>query len=461
MVRLSHSVFQLGCRDVHAGRLFEADRTLSEGRTLNAFERAQWDRPVINVPCHGPPCESCGSPAAHSNSVLIAVDGACRGNGRPDATAACAVFFSEESPYNETHVLSEDRSTPATSQRAELMGGIKALEASRRLAADPEEAGLENLQQIVIKADSMYLVRSATEWIEKWKARGWTNAKGTPVVNQDLFQLLEDRIQALEDMDIVVQFLHVPRGQNREADAAANRALYESALQTRLTNPRTGRGSLSTIGTCEQPGKDNTRLAIDVLSLDDLPWFEDMYGSLLDALDGYAHVRRVSTARAALERLTSVVSKPAAILVVDAGITQKEGLGVMEKLAKYVTDGGTAIFCCSFSSFVRFSDLNDLFYSNFGLSWKAGSYTRSTVRINPAATETLPSDRRLVVTCSQKALHLSGVGYNSALYLSDDFGCRGQTSAAWVKIGRGSVGYVGDVNAEEEMNGVMLAMCGL
>ncbi|KAH7042238.1 ribonuclease H-like domain-containing protein [Macrophomina phaseolina] len=434
MVRLSHSVFQLGCRDVNAGRVFEADRALSEGCTLNAFERAQWDRPVINAPCHGPLCGSCGSPAAHSDSVLIAVDGACRGNGRPDATAACAVFFSQESPYNETHVLSGDGSTPTTSQRAELMGGIKALEVGRRLADDPEEAGLEHLQQIVIKADSMYLVRSATEWIEKWKVRGWTNAKGTPVVNQDLFQLLEDRIQALEHMDIVVQFLHVPRGQNREADAAANRVLNELALRTRLTTPRAGRGLLITpnftIETCEQLGEDDARPTIDVLSLGALPWFEEMYGSLLDALDDCAHIRRVSTARAALESLTTVATKPAAILVVDAGIAQKGGLDIMNKLAEYVADGGTAIFCCAFSSFVRPSDLNSLFQASFGLSWKAGSYT-------------------------------SGVGYDSALYLSDDFGCRNQTSAAWVRVGRGSVGYVGDVNGEEETDGVILAMCGL
>ncbi|EKG09426.1 hypothetical protein MPH_13539 [Macrophomina phaseolina MS6] len=345
------------------------------------------------------------------------------------------------------------------------MGGIKALEVGRRLADDPEEAGLEHLQQIVIKADSMYLVRSATEWIEKWKVRGWTNAKGTPVVNQDLFQLLEDRIQALEHMDIVVQFLHVPRGQNREADAAANRVLNELALRTRLTTPRAGRGLLITpnftIETCEQLGEDDARPTIDVLSLGALPWFEEMYGSLLDALDDCAHIRRVSTARAALESLTTVATKPAAILVVDAGIAQKGGLDVMNKLAEYVADGGTAIFCCAFSSFVRPSDLNSLFQASFGLSWKAGSYTRSTLRINPAAIEALPSERRLSSTCSQKALHLSGVGYDSALYLSDDFGCRNQTSAAWVRVGRGSVGYVGDVNGEEETDGVILAMCGL
>ncbi|KAH7044082.1 ribonuclease H-like domain-containing protein, partial [Macrophomina phaseolina] len=225
MGRLSHSVFQIGCSNIKVGRVFEADPALREAAILDAFERAQWDRPVINAPCYGPPCRDCGSPAAHANSVLIAVDGACRRNGRSDAIAACAVFFSKESPYNEAHVLAGDGSTPATSQRAELMGAIKGLEAASRLVDHPEEAGLERPQQIVIKTDSAYLVHGAAEWIAKWTVRGWKTAKGTPVANQDLFQRLEDRIQALEHMDIVVQFLRVPRRQNREADAAANRAL--------------------------------------------------------------------------------------------------------------------------------------------------------------------------------------------------------------------------------------------
>ncbi|KAH7002681.1 ribonuclease H-like domain-containing protein, partial [Macrophomina phaseolina] len=180
----------------------------------------------IHAPCPNLSSWSgCVLPSVHYDSIMVAVDGACRGNGRPDATAACAIFFSQDSPYNETHVLSGDEFTPVTSQRAELMGGIKALEAAKRLVDYSEEAGYTSLNQVVIKTDSAYLMGGATVWIHKWKSRGWTNAKGAPVVNQDLFRLLEDRIETLEHAGVLVQFFHVPRHRNREADAAARRAL--------------------------------------------------------------------------------------------------------------------------------------------------------------------------------------------------------------------------------------------
>ncbi|KAH7002680.1 hypothetical protein B0J12DRAFT_692532 [Macrophomina phaseolina] len=185
-----------------------------------------------------------------------------------------------------------------------------------------------------------------------------------------------------------------------------------------------------------------------------------MYSGLLSKLGTLAHVRRMKTAQNALEHLESA-ELPAAILVVDASITEQGNQKVLDKLKEYVVCGGTAIFCCHFSSFVQFSDLDTIFYSHFGLSWKAGSYTRATLCINSTATEELPSERRLTSTFSQKALHLMHVGHHSALYLTDEFICRSQTPIAWASVGRGQVGYVGDVNAQEETTEVILAMCGL
>jgi ribonuclease HI len=39
---------------------------------------------------------------------------------------------------------------------------------------------------VTIKADSEYLVNGMTEWILKWEKNGYTNAKGTRVVNREL-----------------------------------------------------------------------------------------------------------------------------------------------------------------------------------------------------------------------------------------------------------------------------------
>lgn len=48
------------------------------------------------------PCKVCGRLAAHSNTLIIAVDGACRSNGRKDSTpqSALGIFVDHDSPYN-------------------------------------------------------------------------------------------------------------------------------------------------------------------------------------------------------------------------------------------------------------------------------------------------------------------------------------------------------------------------
>lgn len=37
----------------------------------------------------------------------------------------------------------------------------------------------------------------------------------------------------------------------------------------------------------------------------------------------------------------------------------------------------------------------------------------------------------------------------------------GETPIASARVGNGKLGYIGDVNAEEDLNAVILAMCGL
>lgn len=84
---------------------------------------------------------------------------------------------------------------------------------------------LQNLHEVVIKSDSSYLVRGITEYIIKWRENRFSNARGQPVVNGELFQLVEVEVEELEDLGVKVHFWLVPRQRNQNADTLAKSVL--------------------------------------------------------------------------------------------------------------------------------------------------------------------------------------------------------------------------------------------
>lgn len=114
-----------------------------------------------------------------------------------------------------------------TNQRAQLYAGIKALEIVEDLLYGPEIADLEaldNLELVVIKTDSEYLVKGITERINIWESNGWLNTKGLPLANADLFQRLDDLVEEFKEDGITVKFLQVRRELNAEVSEFANSA---------------------------------------------------------------------------------------------------------------------------------------------------------------------------------------------------------------------------------------------
>ncbi len=103
----------------------------------------------------------------------IHTDGACSGNPGPGGWAAILRWNGHE------RVLS-GAEPETTNNRMELTAAIRALEALRRPV------------RVRIFTDSQYLKRGVTEWLPRWKARGWRTAAGRPVANRDLWQRLDD-----------------------------------------------------------------------------------------------------------------------------------------------------------------------------------------------------------------------------------------------------------------------------
>ncbi|KAM0721651.1 hypothetical protein Q7P37_002576 [Cladosporium fusiforme] len=164
--------------------------------------------------------------ALRGNAVYVATDGACRDNGHSKAKSAYGVFFGPGHHLNKSAIISEPW---PTNQRAELHAAISALEMFNKRR--PRFLSSHYFTELIIRTDSAYLVNSMTKHINKWRWNGFKSARNLPVVNQDLFQKLDDLIfEVSEQIRGQVRFLRVPREQNQGADRLANQALDRAAF---------------------------------------------------------------------------------------------------------------------------------------------------------------------------------------------------------------------------------------
>ncbi|EGD91260.2 uncharacterized protein TERG_07482 [Trichophyton rubrum CBS 118892] len=160
-----------------------------------------------NSPYYGLGDRAQGQPRDNTQPLVISVDGACRGNGREHRDAAAGVFVDQGSRFNESIPLSLDN---PSNQKAEILAGIHGLNME----------GTRNGR----RSDSEYMVKGVNEWSRRWESNGYRTANGQSVVNRELFQQLSSARDSLERSGIKVEFQHVPREENRDADHWANRA---------------------------------------------------------------------------------------------------------------------------------------------------------------------------------------------------------------------------------------------
>ncbi|KAK7429437.1 hypothetical protein QQZ08_004029 [Neonectria magnoliae] len=213
------------------------------------------------------------------------------------------------------------------------------------------------------------------------------------------------------------------------------------------------------------------RPLILLVSLSHQHFFDEMYANLLSAIHAKANVQRVKKATSALHQLSRQPA-PSAVLVTDEGPSVPENAEVWEAVLQYVRQGGTAVVMGHFPSFVLPANIEP-FFAKAGLPWASGPYHRTTLQLNRDATGYNPA-ANLASEYSQKALYVKNVALSDSLYVTDEdsriessvFGpdkvnTPGETPVAFTRVGNGKLGYLGDVNAEEGSDTVILAMCGL
>lgn len=142
--------------------------------------------------------------------IVIYTDGACRGNPGPGGWGAVLEYSTVSK-----HLFGGEAHT--TNNRMELTAVIRALEALKRPCV------------ISVVSDSKYVLQGITEWLPKWKLKGWKNAAKKPVMNSDLWQQLD---QLAIQHKITWQWVkgHSGHPQNELADQLANRGIDELHL---------------------------------------------------------------------------------------------------------------------------------------------------------------------------------------------------------------------------------------
>lgn len=163
------------------------------------------------------------APKRDETTMVIHIDGACPGNGTPDARAAYGIYFGPNSPYNTSALLPAHM--PQTSTRAEIEALAHALPLVQSICSTDQQLG-----DIKIATDSSFLVKAMSQWMEDWIASNGIKKNGKRVAH---FERLKDLHETLDEMEygddggIEVSFWYVARELNREADALANAALDE------------------------------------------------------------------------------------------------------------------------------------------------------------------------------------------------------------------------------------------
>jgi ribonuclease HI len=102
------------------------------------------------------------------------------GNGKVGAKAGFACIFPDNESWNIYQPL-EGRIQ--TNNRAEYSAAIAAF--TRANAEDPQQT-----KSLHIYSDSALLIRSMTEWCQKWQLNNWKKANGDTVLNDDLLKKL-------------------------------------------------------------------------------------------------------------------------------------------------------------------------------------------------------------------------------------------------------------------------------
>lgn len=121
------------------------------------------------------------SPFDGQRHYVLATDGACKGNPGTGGWGVIIQLRDGHEVIRQTALAAQGEVMISTNNQMELLAVVNGLE---RLA--------EGIPAVV-RSDSEYVVKGATEWLDGWKMRGWKGSSG-PVKNRELWERLDQLI---------------------------------------------------------------------------------------------------------------------------------------------------------------------------------------------------------------------------------------------------------------------------
>ena len=143
------------------------------------------------------------------NILTIYTDGACSGNPGPGGWGVLLQYGDKEKTLK-----GGDPST--TNNRMEMTAAIKAIEAINETYTG----------EIILWTDSTYVMKGITEWIHGWKKKNWIKSDKKPVINSDLWKVL-DNLNSQKNIQWNWVKGHAGVEGNERADELARQGLEE------------------------------------------------------------------------------------------------------------------------------------------------------------------------------------------------------------------------------------------
>ncbi|MBL4659556.1 MAG: ribonuclease HI [Alcanivoracaceae bacterium] len=109
--------------------------------------------------------------------IQMYTDGSCLNNPGPGGWAALL-------RYNKTEKMFSGGQADTTNNQMELMAVIEGLKALTKPCA------------VELYTDSKYVMDGYTKWLPGWKTRSWKKSDKKPVLNKDLWVLLDEQAQS-------------------------------------------------------------------------------------------------------------------------------------------------------------------------------------------------------------------------------------------------------------------------
>ena len=141
--------------------------------------------------------------------LTIYTDGACSGNPGPGGWGVLLQYGSKEKTLK-----GGDPNT--TNNRMEMMAAITAIEAVNETYTG----------EIILWTDSTYVMKGITEWVHGWKKKNWIKSDKKPVVNTDLWKVL-DKLNSQKNIQWNWVKGHAGVEGNERADELARQGLEE------------------------------------------------------------------------------------------------------------------------------------------------------------------------------------------------------------------------------------------